>query len=100
MRIAGDRNDSRLALCLTAAPAFQLRADDAVAIIEAQIATIRGDWDAVCDEAGLNRIGRDSLWGRQFLNPYAFGGWPYAFEGWPYAFEGWPYAFEGWSAGR
>ena len=29
-------------------------------------------WDAVCDEAGLNKIDRAFLWGRQFLNPYAF----------------------------
>ncbi len=75
MLIIGTRNDSRLALCVEAAPAFQLRRDQARAIIERQIDTIRGRWEPVCDEAGLPAAGRQTLWGRQFLNPYAFEGW-------------------------
>ena len=29
-------------------------------------------WDAICDEASLSATDRAFLWGRQFLNPYAF----------------------------
>jgi serine/threonine-protein kinase HipA len=72
MRIIGDRNLSRLNLCLEAAPKFQLSEDEAIAIIAAQIQSIAANWTAVCAEAGLSAVDRNLLWGRQFLNPYAF----------------------------
>lgn len=75
MLIAGERNDSRLALCLEAAPAFQLGEAEARAVVRRQIETIRSAWDELCDEAGMKRADRDGMWGRQFLNPYAFEGW-------------------------
>ncbi|MEO7636588.1 MAG: type II toxin-antitoxin system HipA family toxin [Sphingomicrobium sp.] len=75
MRIAGDRNDSRVALCVEAAAAFQLKEAEARGIIRDQISAIRGAWDEVCDEAGMTPADRQGLWGRQFLNPYAFEGW-------------------------
>jgi serine/threonine-protein kinase HipA len=75
MLVAGDRNDSRLALCLEAAPAFQLKAEQARAIIDRQVEVIRASWDEVCDEAGMKPADRQAMWGRQFLNPYAFEGW-------------------------
>lgn len=76
MRILGDRNLSRLDLCLEAAPKFQLGAEEAAAIIAAQIDAIQHNWSAACDEAGLSAVDRNLLWGRQFLNPYAFEGAP------------------------
>jgi serine/threonine-protein kinase HipA len=72
MRILGERNLSRLSLCLEAAPKFQLRVDEATALIAAQIEAIQGNWSAACDEAGLSAVDRNLLWARQFLNPYAF----------------------------
>jgi serine/threonine-protein kinase HipA len=72
MRIIADRNLSRLSLCLEAAPKFQLSEDEAIAIIAAQIQSIAANWGAVCAEAGLSAVDRNLLWGRQFLNPYAF----------------------------
>ena len=74
MRILGDRNLSQLRLCLEAAPKFHLGSDEAKAIIVGQIETIGEQWDPVCDEAGLSPVDRNLLWGRQFLNPYAFEG--------------------------
>lgn len=72
MRIVGDRNLSRLTLCLEAAPKFQLSLVEAIDIIGKQIESIARNWAAVCAEAGLSAVDRNFLWGRQFLNPYAF----------------------------
>jgi serine/threonine-protein kinase HipA len=80
MRILGDRNLSSLGLCIEAAPKFQLSADEAKAIIAAQIEAIAVHWDATCDEAGLSAVDRNLFWGRQFLNPFAFEGAPSGLE--------------------
>jgi serine/threonine-protein kinase HipA len=45
------------------------------AIIDQEVATIRGGWDDACDRARLTRRQRDEFWERQFLNPYAFYGY-------------------------
>jgi serine/threonine-protein kinase HipA len=75
MLISGDRNDSRLALCLEAAPAFHLGEEQARATIGRQMDVIRASWDEVCDDAGMKTADREAMWGRQFFNPYAFEGW-------------------------
>jgi serine/threonine-protein kinase HipA len=72
MFIHGDNKLSKLVTCLEAAPNFLLTADQAKAIAAGQIATIREQWTAVCDEAELPGTDRALLWGRQFLNPFAF----------------------------
>ncbi|MCB1752709.1 MAG: type II toxin-antitoxin system HipA family toxin [Gammaproteobacteria bacterium] len=72
MLIAGEDRMSRISSCLNAAGHFLLSREEAIAIAEHQLTCIIGQWDAVCDEAGLNKIDRAFLWGRQFLNPYAF----------------------------
>ena len=72
MRILGERNLSRLDLCIEAAPKFQLSANEAKAIIAGQFDAIGNHWTATCDEAGLSPVDRNLFWGRQFLNPYAF----------------------------
>ena len=74
MRILGTRNLSRLDLCLDAAASFRLGREDAVDLARIQVATIRARWKAVCDECALGDAARRSMWGRQFLNPYAFVG--------------------------
>lgn len=75
MLILEGRKESRLALCLDAAPVFLLDVAQARAIIDAQIAVIRARFDATCDEAGISTVDRELLRERQFLNPYAFDGY-------------------------
>lgn len=75
MLITGNKRLSQLMVCLEAAPQFLLTEPRARAIIDAQLAVIRAQWSAVCDEAGLTEVDRRFLWGRQFLNPFALEGW-------------------------
>lgn len=72
--IADQNRRSQLEVCRLAARHFLLRDDEARAIIDGQIAAIRENWQAVCDEAGLSKVDRAFLWRRQFLNAYAFEG--------------------------
>jgi len=72
MLISGDNRMSRLSSCLAAAGNFLLSREQAIAIIEAQLRCLIDHWDAVCDEAALTPADRSFLWGRQFLNPFAF----------------------------
>lgn len=74
MLIVGQNRSSQIATCLAAASSFQLDAASAAQIVERQVRAIGDHWAAVCDEAGLGDIDRALLWGRQFLNPYAFYG--------------------------
>jgi serine/threonine-protein kinase HipA len=72
MRIIGNNNRSQLALCLEAAPHFLLSDRVANAIILKQVKIIRAHWDGICEEAKLSAADRARLYGRQFLNPFAF----------------------------
>ena len=72
MLIHGNDNLSRLSTCLSVVEAFHLNTDDALAIIRAQMQAIRAHWLAVCADAGLSQVDQNLLWGRQFLNPFAF----------------------------
>ncbi|MEO9230411.1 MAG: HipA domain-containing protein [Devosia sp.] len=72
MLIDGDKRMSKISVCLAAAPAFLLPADEAITIAKRQIEVILGQWQGVCDEAGLSDVDRALLWRRQFLNPFAF----------------------------
>ncbi|MDZ7781470.1 MAG: HipA domain-containing protein [Halioglobus sp.] len=72
MLISPDNRMSRIATCIGACHFFLLSSDDAIRIAEAQLRCIGENWRAVCDEAGLGETERNRLWGRQFLNPYAF----------------------------
>lgn len=74
MLIAGGERMSRIASCLDAAAHFLLSCEEAIAILEGLLDKIIESWDSVCDQAGLAPIDRALLWGRQFLNPYAFEG--------------------------
>lgn len=69
MRILGDRNESRLSLCLEAARKFNLNTVSATDIIESIREAINNAWNQVCDEAELTDIERKFFWRRQFLNP-------------------------------
>jgi serine/threonine-protein kinase HipA len=72
MLIEGNENRSQLGLCLKSAPQFQLTEANARAIILRQVDTIRAHWDGICNEANLSAADRALLYGRQFLNPFAF----------------------------
>lgn len=66
---------SQLAVCLEAAQQFLLCEAEAREIINRQLDTLRTQWRAVCDEAGLTEIDRNLFWGRQFLNPFSLEGY-------------------------
>ncbi len=72
MLIHDNERMSRISACLDAAHHFLLSDDEALAIAEGQIRFIGEHWEAVCAEAELSEVDRNLLWGRQFLNPYAF----------------------------
>jgi len=67
----GDRS-SQLATCIGTAPSFLLSKEDAIAIINHQVAVIEHEWQSVCNEANLTEVDRKLFWRRQFLNPFAF----------------------------
>lgn len=74
--ITGEKRMSTLLTCIEAAHHFDLSNKAAIKIIEQQIDTIRAVWPALAEEASLTEVDRGFLWGRQFLNPYAFEGAP------------------------
>lgn len=71
MLLHGQERHSQLAHCLAAAGRLGLSHTQAREIIDHQLATIREQWDTVCNEASLSPVDRAFLWGRQFLNPFA-----------------------------
>ncbi|ODT74416.1 MAG: phosphatidylinositol kinase [Pelagibacterium sp. SCN 64-44] len=75
MRIDGDDRRSTLESCRLAAARFLLDDGEARAIINGQVQGIRDTWNDVCDEARLSQVDRSFLWGRQFLNDFAFDGY-------------------------
>ena len=72
MLINGDNRMSRISACLDAAHQYLLSSDAARAIVLHQLTVIDDCWDDVCEQANLNETDRMLLWGRQFLNPFAF----------------------------
>jgi serine/threonine-protein kinase HipA len=61
--------------CVTHAGEYLMTAEEGREIIDHQIDVIEGQWDEVCDAAGLTQIDRSLFWGRQFLNPYSVEGY-------------------------
>ena len=72
MLIFEEERRSRLSACLVAAHHFLLTRQEALALIEAQLLALGAHWAEVCEAAQLTATDRALLWGRQFLNPYAF----------------------------
>ena len=72
MLITDQGRMSRISTCLGAAGHFLLSREAALAIVEHQLRTLIAHWENVCDEAALSPVDRAFLWGRQFLNPFAF----------------------------
>ncbi len=72
MTIDGGDRRSRVGTCLQAAPIYGLSRAEARSVVEAQMETIRAEWRAVADEAGLSEVDRRLLAGRAVLHPYGF----------------------------
>jgi len=72
MLISENNRFSRIATCLDAAHHFLLSETQAMEIVERQLRCIGANWRAVCNDASLTETDRNLLWGRQFLNLYAF----------------------------
>lgn len=62
---------SQLVGCVDRAAVFLLSESDARAIVDHQLEVVHTEWQEVCDMGQLTRIERDSMWGRQFVNPFA-----------------------------
>jgi serine/threonine-protein kinase HipA len=45
----------------------------AVALIDRIETAIRDNWERVCEEAEMNPVNKNYLWGHQFLNPFSIG---------------------------
>lgn len=72
MLIEGSDRMSRIVTCLAAAHDFQVSRAEALAIVATQLKVIGENWRRVCEETALGPADRAQLWGRSFLNPYAF----------------------------
>ncbi len=72
MLINGSDNLSRLSTCLQAAHHFLLSEVEALTLVTQQLQTIAAHWPRLCEEASLAATDRRLLWGRSFLNPFAF----------------------------
>lgn len=75
MAFAPGVRDSRLELAVGASATYLLSEAEAREIVDRQIETISGEWDAVADAAKLTPEDRSFFRGRQFLNPHAFEGY-------------------------
>ena len=71
MLIIGDNKFSQLKTCLAAAHHFQLAKGEAEDVFDKTEATIRDNWDSVCEETELGPADKVLLWERQFLNPFS-----------------------------
>jgi serine/threonine-protein kinase HipA len=65
---------SQVAGCIERASTYLLSEKEALGIVDLQVETIEGQWDEVCDLAGLAEVERAGFWQRQFLNPYSLEG--------------------------
>jgi len=74
MLITGNNRRSTLATCIEAAPNFLLDKQTAAGIIQHMLATVRTEWEEICNEASLSDVDRNLFWERIFLNPYIFEG--------------------------
>ena len=74
MRIVGQKNLSRLDVCMQSIGQFGLKDKVALDLIEHQIQVIKNQWSLVCDEADMSEVDRNFLWGRQIFNPFSVEG--------------------------
>lgn len=75
MAFAPGVRQSQLELAVKAAANYLLSEVEAREIVDRQVETISGEWDAVTDAVGLSAQDKRFFKGRQFLNPYVFEGY-------------------------
>lgn len=75
MAFAPGIRDSRLELLVKSSAPYLLSEDEARELVDGQIETIAGEWDAAADLAELSAQDRAYFRRRQFLNPQAFEGY-------------------------
>lgn len=76
MIIGGEDGDySTLRNVLSVCERFALSREDARALINDMLGTIKTHWREVCEEANLLPEERDMLWGNAILNPFCLQGW-------------------------
>ncbi|WP_242632766.1 type II toxin-antitoxin system HipA family toxin [Thiothrix fructosivorans] len=74
MQIGGSQgNFSTLENILSVCYVFQLTTAAAQDKIDQQVATIRRNWVATCEAAGMGEMERKRLWQRAVFNPFCFG---------------------------
>ncbi|MBU1723042.1 MAG: type II toxin-antitoxin system HipA family toxin [Gammaproteobacteria bacterium] len=74
MQIGGSQgNFSTLENALSVCHVFQLTKEAAQDKIGQQVATIRQNWEASCEAAGMGEMERKRLWQRAVFNPFCFG---------------------------
>lgn len=66
---------SQLAGCVDVAREYELTTTEARTVIDHQLDAIRTHWDDAADAARLTAAERQSMWGRQILNPFALYGY-------------------------
>lgn len=66
------QRESRLAVCRESAAVYLLSRTDADAIIDQQVTAIHEQWDDATDVARLTALDKQTMWGRQILNPFVF----------------------------
>jgi serine/threonine-protein kinase HipA len=76
MLIHGKERGAQLATCIAGAAVYLLSQQEAIDIVNQQVAVIERDWHRVCEEAQLGEVDKAYFWHRQFLNPFAFQGVP------------------------
>lgn len=74
MLIKGNANHSQLILCLSSCSKFLLSTDEAIRIIEAQMISIRENFDLVAQESGISTTDLNILSTHQVFNQFAFQG--------------------------
>ncbi len=72
MLISNNNRMSKISTCLDASHTYLLSEKEAATIVEHQIKTIGTHWQSICDLAGLSKIDKKLMLGRQFLNPFSF----------------------------
>jgi serine/threonine-protein kinase HipA len=71
MLITETSRASTISTCIETAHHFLLDESQARQIVDSQIEVIHAKWNEICEEAQMDSVQRQLLWGRQFLNPYS-----------------------------
>ncbi len=74
MLISGNNRLSKIDSVIEAANNFLIGKDEVLQLFKMQKDIICDNWKSVCEQADLNKVDQNLLWGRQFLNPFSTEG--------------------------